>query len=68
MNNQAMGSSETSISIYKTTHHTDDIFNPKNGGSILVFGYTTTRRHKSEDHSMTCDRSLVFRVCKNSEI
>jgi hypothetical protein len=68
MNNQAIDSSETLISIYKTIHHTNDIFNPKDGGSILVSSYKTTRCHKSEDHSMTCVGSLVFRVCKNSEI
>jgi len=65
MNNQATGSLETLISIYKTIYHTD---NPKDGCNIMVSSYKITRCHKSEDHSMTCDSSLVFRVCKNSEI
>jgi hypothetical protein len=68
MNNQAIGSSETLIFIDKTIHHTDDIFNPKDGGSILVSSYKNTRCYKSENQSMTCDKSPVFSVCKNSEI
>jgi hypothetical protein len=70
MNNQAIGSSETLISTYKTIYIyiTDGICNPKDGGrtSILVSTYKTTRCHKSEDHRMTCDKSFVFTVCKNS--
>jgi len=44
MNNQATGSSEKLISIYKTILHTDDIFNPKDGGSILVSRYNTSQK------------------------